>query len=650
MKYNKKNYEIPSTEVYKGDKSIHKIIQLINESTDSEISKTFSSWIDDNIKKCMDVADLSCIKKDIDKYSESLNYDNLPELDWYTVIQGLIDLFINTIEEKIGNRLNYDDFLSIPWICDFINIIQPNREYKKKVNKKQKFNDIWFRNIITAIRNWLMHNRYLTKRDSIYIHSKNAYKKKMAKKDIDWNYIVQEETFEATISPVFFWKIIEFCLTADRKFKTTGIVMDNINRNTWFDKNKDLIRIETQESIKKWEISESSRKKIQSIEDWDKWVKSRNLSKWQKVFLSEYFRTHEFNRKNLEFVNKFMVYDDNRIQLNTLCQNNEASLLDQRNFFIDLAGDNNISKWMMQWFTDWDDINKWKIWWTDEDIEKEINKKLERLMAIPGEIFSIYKNIEAKRYLWSNKLITLEEILPLKIKKSLVWLTKALKYDLLVSKDLHSTSIKWEYRKVYLKALFLSKFYVNNPKLELAQPQKRVGNRLRKQWRDYIMNRCKNNPDFYWSKDAKEKQINTFVEDDYRKIVFQNLTRWSLDNWIIRNIDDVEKIENNIVFCTRKSKDLSLNNKKILKENVVNIVKKRKEKLDTVTLISEEEHIRNAFAHHHYTILPWFNKILLWDPSIDDTSNWEKVYDLDALYQNALNRVNEDYLDKNVEA
>jgi hypothetical protein len=43
MKYNKKNYEIPSTEVYKGDKSIHKIIQLINESTDSEISKTFSS-------------------------------------------------------------------------------------------------------------------------------------------------------------------------------------------------------------------------------------------------------------------------------------------------------------------------------------------------------------------------------------------------------------------------------------------------------------------------------------------------------------------------------------------------------------------------------------------------------------------------------
>ena len=132
MKYNKKNYEIPSTEVYKGDKSIHKIIQLINESTDSEISKTFSSWINDNIKRCMDVADLSCIKKDIDKYSESLNYDNLPELDWYTIIQGLIDLFINTKEEKIGNRLNYDDFLSIPWICDFINIIQPNREYKKK--------------------------------------------------------------------------------------------------------------------------------------------------------------------------------------------------------------------------------------------------------------------------------------------------------------------------------------------------------------------------------------------------------------------------------------------------------------------------------------------------------------------------------------
>lgn len=648
MKYNKKNYEIPSTEVYKGDKSIHKIIQLINESTDSEISKTFSSWINDNIKRCMDVADLSCIKKDIDKYSESLNYDNLPELDWYTIIQGLIDLFINTTEEKIGNRLNYDDFLSIPWICDFINIIQPNREYKKKVSKKQKFNDIWFRNIITAIRNWLMHNRYLTKRDSIYIHSKNAYKKKMAKKDIDWNYIVQEETFEATISPIFFEKIIDFCLTADRKFKTTGFATDNINRNAWFDKNRDLIRIETQESIKKWEISGSISEQIKSFRNYDKRMKSRKLSEGEKVFLSEYFRTHEFNRINLEFVNRFMGYDDNRIELYAILPNIKVSLLNQMKIFIDCAGENDLSTWMLKWFTEGNNVDVWRIWQTDEEIEKEVKKRLTKIVGFPDKIFLVYKNKEAKRYLWSHKPIILEEILPLKIKKALIWLIKAVRYQLLVSKDLYSTSIKWEYRKVYLKALFLSKFYINNPKLELAQPQKREGDKLRKQWRDYIMNRCKNNPDFYWSIDVKEKQIN--IEDDYRKIVFQNLTSWSFDNWIIRNIDDVEKIENNIIFCTKKSKHLTLKDKQILKNNVVNVIKEWKEKLDSITIIREEEHIRNAFAHHHYTILPWFNKILLWDPSIDDTPNWEKVYDLDELYQNAVNRVNEDYLDKKIEA
>ena len=93
-----------------------------------------------------------------------------------------------------------------------------------------------------------------------------------------------------------------------------------------------------------------------------------------------------------------------------------------------------------------------------------------------------------------------------------------------------------------------------------------------------------------------------------------------------------------------------MKDKQILKNNVVNVIKEWKEKLDSITIIREEEHIRNAFAHHHYTILPWFNKILLWDPSIDDTPNWEKVYDLDELYQNAVNRVNEDYLDKKIEA
>jgi hypothetical protein len=49
---------------------------------------------------------------------------------------------------------------------------------------------------------------------------------------------------------------------------------------------------------------------------------------------------------------------------------------------------------------------------------------------------------------------------------------KAYKYDILGVEDI-ALSIG-DYRKNYLKALYLSKFYVNNPKLELAQPQKRV--------------------------------------------------------------------------------------------------------------------------------------------------------------------------------
>ncbi len=123
----------------------------------------------------------------------------------------------------------------------------------------------------------------------------------------------------------------------------------------------------------------------------------------------------------------------------------------------------------------------------------------------------------------------------------------------------------------------------------------------------------------------------------------------------MKNTEDMEKIMVKInPFITQKTrrlykKDNEEDNKKfkeILEDNVRNVIKDWKEKLDNITIIWEEEHIRNAFAHHNYTIVPWFNKILLWDPSIDDTPNWEKVYDLDDLYQNAVDRVDEDYLGK----
>lgn len=644
----KNNYESPSIKVYNKSEAVNKVIQLINESTDGEILNTFSNWINDNIKRCMDVADLAAIMKDIDTYNEVSDSDNLPELNWYTKRQVNIDLFISITEEKVGKRLNYDDFFKIPWICDSINIIKPNKKYKNKISNEKKFKDIWFSNIITAIRNSLMHNRYIIKRDGMYIHSEKAYKKRTAEKDRDWNYIMQEEAFEAIIPFEFFLQIIIFCMDADRKPKTAGFVIDNIDRKKWFDANKDKIRRSAHEAPQKWDIYEPFSTMAELI--MDNQVENKNLSIWQKTFLSEYFKIHKFNRKNLEFTNKFMAYDDNRIQLAAMYQQNKASLLDQRDFFIDSYGCNNLAKWMMEWFTDWDDIDKWRIWRTNEDIEKEINRKLGRMQGIPDQIFSIYKNYEAKRYIWKSKLIILDKILPLKVKEALIEFIKYFKIELLLSKDIYSNSFKREYRRVYLKALYLFKFYVNNPKLELAQPQKRVWKKYWKQWRDYIMNMCKKNPKSYRSSEVKKAWIDKIFTDYYRTYLFKQFTSWDIEDWIITcDNDEIEDYINNnrdyLIFNTSYAKKLSPEQKQILDDNIRKVITERKEKLDTITIIWEEEHIRNAFAHHHYTILPWFNKILLWDPSIDDTPNREKVYNLDELYENAVSRAEGDFLD-----
>ncbi len=647
MVYVKKtNYEVPKLEVYSGKNGITKIIQIINESTDYEISRIFSNWIDDYIKRCMDVADLNSIMKDVEKHNEFVNPNDLPELNWYTFHQAQIDLFINITEEKLGKRLNYDDLFWIPWICDLINVIKPNRKYKNKISKEKKLKNIWFSNIITAIRNWLMHNRYIMKRDGIYIHSQKAFKKKNKEKDANWNYIVQEESFEAIISYDFFSEIIKFCVNADRKFTTYGFVFDNINRTEWFDKN--LVKIATYEKSKKWDMSKSSLDAMKSVYNRDIWCRETDLTMWQKKFLSEYFGVYQFNRKNLEFVNKFMAYDDNRIQLNAICKTNLATILDQRNFFLDCAGNNGILKWMIMRFTEWNDINRRNIWQCDNDIENEVKRKFEIWKAFPHQIYFQYKNPEAEKYLNSFEPETLDKILPLKIKETIISLIKRLKYELLVSKDMYSGNVKLEFRRVYLKALYLSKFYINNPKLGLvlAQSQKRVWDELRKQWRDYIMNKYIEIPKLYWTKEAKERHIDKNLWDSYRKIVFKDLTRWNVDNWIIKTTDDINQIMSKInLFCTKEANHLLPKHKQILLDNVKKVIKVRKEKLNTITVISEDEHIRNAFAHHHYTILPWFNKILLWDPSIDDTPNWENIYDLNELYKNAVSRVNEDFLD-----
>ena len=641
-----KTYENPELKIYSGDPAINKTIQLISESTDQEIHNIFSNWINgtEHMKKCMDVADLMVIKKDIDKHNESLNI--LPKLDSYTELLSMVDMFINITEEKAGRRLNYDDFFNIPWICDYINIIQPTKKYKNKISKEKKFKDIWFRNIITTIRNWLMHNNYIIKRNGVYIHSKDAYKKKTDKKDTDWNYIMEDQAFEAMISYGFFIKLIYFCTQADRKLKISGFEIKNIDRKKWFEKNKNLIKIWTNEWTKKWNIYKSISDAFSSIKDWDAGLQIRSLSNWQEKFLWEYFKTHEFNRRNLEFINKFMAYDDNRIQLNAIFGNN-TTILDRMNYFKSWAGDNDISKCMIEWFTEWSNIDNWKIWWTDQDIENEVKRKFTRIKALPYQIYLEYNNPEAKKYILNPEFMVLNEILPKKIKEAVIWLIKALKYTLLVIKDLYLTSNIQEYRKNYLKALFLSKFYVNNPKLGLAQPQKRKWDKLWRQWYNYIMNKCKENPEFYWSKEIKHNHIDKILWNSYREFIFRELTRWNVDNWIIKDTNDVDQLMNEInLFSTKNAKHLTQNQKQILKYNVRKVIAEWKEKLDTVTLIWEEEHVRNAFAHHNYTIVPWFDKILLWDPSRNDNPDWEKVYDLDELYQNCVNRVDECFLDK----
>ena len=299
---------------------------------------------------------------------------------------------------------------------------------------------------------------------------------------------------------------------------------------------------------------------------------------------------------------------------------------------------------MMKWFTEWDNIDEWRIWGSDKYIEDEVKRKFSRIGCSPQEIFSIYNNQEAKRYLSDTGLRTLDEILPLKLKKGIINYIKDMKYKLLAIKDFNLAA-KADYRKNYLKALYISKFYINNPKLKLAQPEERMWDKLWKQWRDFIINKCKKDPKSYWSKKAKEKHIDKILGDSYRNIIFKSLTDWKIDNWIIKSTDDIDQIINKInLFSTKRTKSLSPSQKEILTDNVRNIIKERKEKLDTTTIIWEEEHIRNAFAHHNYTILPWFNKILLWDPSRDDTPNWEGVYNLDELYNNCINKVDDCFL------
>ena len=88
-------------------------------------------------------------------------------------------------------------------------------------------------------------------------------------------------------------------------------------------------------------------------------------------------------------------------------------------------------------------------------------------------IYYYYENPESKRYLSDINLRSLAELLPINLKESMNSIIMSFKDQLLAVKDFYLIT-RTVSRKSYLQSLYLSKFYVNNPKLELAQPQKRI--------------------------------------------------------------------------------------------------------------------------------------------------------------------------------
>lgn len=53
--------------------------------------------------------------------------------------------------------------------------------------------------------------------------------------------------------------------------------------------------------------------------------------------------------------------------------------------------------------------------------------------------------------------------------------------------------------------------------------------------------------------------------------------------------------------------------------------------------IPKKEHIRNAFAHWNFAILPWIDKVSLRDPSQDKNNpDWHKTYSINDLYKHCV--------------
>jgi hypothetical protein len=68
-----------------------------------------------------------------------------------------------------------------------------------------------------------------------------------------------------------------------------------------------------------------------------------------------------------------------------------------------------------------------------------------------------------------------------------------------------------DFKLDYLKILYISKFFINNPTLKLAEPQKREGVALKNQCINFIKNKCKNKPEIYRSRESKQSNLNKIL-------------------------------------------------------------------------------------------------------------------------------------------
>ena len=486
---NKKLYQVPATKVNSLDNlkkttDMHdsKLVgSFIPSTTEDKLCKIFSNWIDEDIKRHADILDLHEIKWDIDSDSGISNTSH-----WYT----LINIFTNTKEELIWKTVNFKDIPDcIKWICENVKILQPPKDNNKLTNEKHVKN-IWFSFIIPAIRNWIMHNRYIITKRGLYIHSEKAWKRKISQKDENWNNIVEEKDFEAFVDLKFFEKFINFCLLYERKPKTKTLDISNINRNYWFKENINNLRIRESIWKEKWllcsKIWDNAILNLCNVMLNNKMHYCNNeLTCGQKEFISEYFKTQDFNRRNLGMLSccfsEDCIVTEYKIWLpknkNWLDEHllylKRITLISLLNYIEKKKNSRLLALFMiLNPLLEWDKPSKWRIW-QDSEIKKSLNS-----WEI-GENF--VKNFE-------------KDVL-------------GLRDFLLEEKDYDVRCSQIDHKKNYLKVLYLSKFYINNPKLELAQPQKRIGDELRKQWYNYIKTRCEKKPENYWSNDAKKNLL-----------------------------------------------------------------------------------------------------------------------------------------------